>query len=207
MKKRSLNFAFFLLLSGFTAHSSIAAAAEEKLVLAGGCFWGMEAVFEHVKGVTNVVSGYAGGEAGTAHYDQVSAGKTAHAEAVQITYDPELIKPQQILQVYFISAHDPTQLNYQGPDRGTQYRSAIFYANPEQKKEAQDAIAKLGKDKKFPNPIVTTLEPLKQFYAAEDDHQNFAARNPYHPYILMHDAPKIKALKKDFPDIYVEKKS
>jgi len=184
--------------------SGAKASSEESIVLAGGCFWGVEAVFEHVKGVTQAVSGYAGGEAATADYDMVSGGATGHAESVRVTYDPQQVTLERLLDVYFAAAHNPTQLNYQGPDHGTQYRSAIFYATPEQKQAAEIAIAKLTRDKLYGEPIVTTLEKLRQFYPAEDYHQDFAARNPMHPYILMHDRPKVVKLKEAFPALYKE---
>ena len=192
----------FVLIASITQ----AQAADESIVLAGGCFWGLEAVFEHLTGVKDVVSGYAGGEATTAHYDQVSAGDTGHAEAVQVTYDPEIITLKQILQVYFKDAHDPTQLNYQGPDYGPQYRSTIFYSADSQKAIAERMIGQLQNDKVFKKPIVTTIEPLHKFYLAEKHHQNFAALNPHYPYIMMHDAPKVRNLKKDFPDLYKDPK-
>lgn len=172
------------------------------LVLAGGCFWGIEAVFEHVKGVKNVVSGYAGGAKETANYEAVSSGTTGHAEAVQIIYDASVVSLGTLLKVYFSIAHDPTQLNFQGPDHGTQYRSAIFFAAPEEKQVAESYIAQLREAKSFPEPIVTTLEPLNRFYAAENYHQDFAAKNPRHPYIMVHDAPKVKNLEREFPALY-----
>jgi peptide-methionine (S)-S-oxide reductase len=170
-------------------------------VLAGGCFWGMEGVFEQLKGVTNVVSGFAGGSALTAHYEVVSTGVTGHAESVQITYDPARISYHQLLEVYFMVAHDPTELNRQGPDEGTQYRSAIFYANPAQKSEAEAYIRKLTADKAFPAPIVTQVVPLTGFYAAEDYHQHYMRLHPDDPYIVYNDVPKIGQLKKLFPQL------
>lgn len=181
-----------------------AAAPDETIVLAGGCFWGVEAVYEHVKGVKEAISGYAGGSAETAHYDQVGTGATGHAEVVKITYDPSVVSLDQLLDVYFKAAHNPTQLNFQGPDHGTQYRSAIFYSTPEQKKMAETEIANLQKEKAFPKPIVTTLELLKAFYPAEDYHQNFAEAHPTNPYIVIHDAPKVLRLKEGFPALYKE---
>lgn len=171
-------------------------------VFAGGCFWGVEAVFEHVKGVTDVVSGYSGGDAKTANYDNVSDGKTAHAESVKITYDPAKVTFQQLLFVFFSVAHDPTQLNFQGPDRGTQYRSAIFYADEEQKKTTEAFIAAIEKSKAFSSPVVTQVVPLTAFYDAEKYHQNYLVRNPKDPYIVMHDLPKLANLKKQFPDLW-----
>ena len=184
----------------FVARANAGEIKTESIVVAGGCFWGVEAVFEHTKGVTNVVSGYAGGKAETAKYDLITSGDTGHAEAVQITYDPSQVSLSQLLDIYFGVAHNPTQLNYQGPDHGTQYRSAVFYSSPEQKKIVDEKIAAL----KSPTPIVTTLEPLEKFYAAESYHQNYAAENPYQPYILMHDAPKVANLQKKFPELYVK---
>ncbi len=174
------------------------------IVVAGGCFWGMEAVFLHLKGIKNVVSGYAGGDEKTATYDQVSSGKTGHAEAVQVTYDPAAISLGQILKVFFSVAHDPTQLNAQGPDHGTQYRSAIFYASPEQKDIASAYIGQLSEAQAFDKPIVTTLEPLEKFYAAESYHQNYVAFHPDSLYVMIHDAPKLVSLKDTFPDLYVK---
>lgn len=177
----------------------------QTIVLAGGCFWGIEAVFEHVKGVTKAVSGYAGGDAKTAHYDQVSRGDTGHAEAVQVTYDPAQVTAGALLQVFFSVAHDPTQLNRQGPDHGTQYRSAIFFGNAAQERIAQAYVKQLDKAGVFELPVVTTIQPLATFYPAEDYHQDFAARNPGHPYIVAHDLPKVAALKRELPDLYTEK--
>lgn len=175
---------------------------QETAVLAGGCFWGMEAVFEHLKGVSEVVSGFAGGTSATASYERVSSGDTGHAEAVKITYDPSQISYGQLLKVYFSVAHDPTQLNRQGPDTGTQYRSAIFFENDRQKKVAQAYIKQLNQEKVFSAPIVTTLVPLQGFYAAEDYHQNFIQHNPTYPYVVVHDLPKLAQLKQQFPRLY-----
>lgn len=171
-------------------------------VFAGGCFWGIQAVFQHVKGVTNAVSGYSGGEAKTADYHQVSTGETGHAESVQVTYDPGQITYGQLLQIFFSVAHDPTELNRQGPDEGTQYRSAIFYSNEEQKKIATAYIAQLDAAKVFPRRIVTDVTPLKAFYPAEAYHQDYATRHPDNPYIVYNDAPKVDNLKQEFPAIY-----
>lgn len=182
--------------------SSPPAGRAQTAVLAGGCFWGVDAVFRHVKGVSTVVSGYSGGDRATANYEAVSTGATGHAEAVSITYDPAKISYAQLLRVFFAVAHDPTEMNRQGPDTGTQYRSAIFYANEEQKQLAQDYIGQLNKAGVFPAPIVTQVVPLKQFYPAEDYHQNYLARHPYQPYIVIHDMPKLEQLKKRFPAIY-----
>lgn len=175
---------------------------QETAVLAGGCFWGMEAVFEHLKGVSEVVSGFAGGTSATASYERVSSGDTGHAEAVKITYDPSKISYGQLLKVYFSVAHDPTQLNRQGPDTGTQYRSAIFFENDQQKKVAQAYIKQLNQEKIFSAPIVTTLVPLQGFYDAEDYHQNFIQHNPTYPYVVVHDLPKLAQLKQQFPRLY-----
>jgi peptide-methionine (S)-S-oxide reductase len=196
-----------LLLLLFCLLTSPATAVPEKatLVLAGGCFWGVEAVYEHIKGVQNVISGYAGGAAEQATYDQVSSGSTSHAEAVQITYDPAQVSLAQLLDVYFTVAHNPTERNRQGPDVGTQYRSAVFYASDAQQKAVKATIAALESTKKFDKPIVTTLEPLKTFYPAEAYHQNYATTHPENPYIVAHDAPKVATLKKKFPTLYDEK--
>lgn len=169
-------------------------------VLAGGCFWGVEAVFEHVKGVKQVVSGYTGGRAGDVSYQTV--GRSGHAESVKIIYDPAQISYGQLLKVFFSVAHDPTQLNRQGPDSGPQYRSAIFYGDAEQKKIAHAYMAQLGEAKVFPAPIVTQLAPLRAFNTAERYHQDYAQRNPTDPYIVHNDAPKVVALKQQFPALY-----
>ncbi len=178
----------------------------QTLVLAGGCFWGVEAVFEHVKGVIDVVSGYAGGSANTATYNLVSSGETEHAEAVRVSYNSTQVSLDTLLDIYFTVAHNPTQFNYQGPDHGTQYRSAIFYTNDAQKKVAERKIATLEKDNHFPSPIVTKLERLDRFFPAEAHHQNYATLHPMQPYIIIHDAPKVKKLKENYPDLYKEEK-
>jgi peptide-methionine (S)-S-oxide reductase len=172
------------------------------VVLAGGCFWGVQGVFQHVKGVTNAVSGYAGGEAKTARYNAVMTGKTGHAEAVQVTFDPQQISYGRILQIFYSVAHDPTQLNRQGPDAGTQYRSAIFPRNADQGRTAKTYIAQLDQARAFDAAIVTKIEPDREFYAAEVYHQDFMTRNPTHPYIVYNDIPKIRDLKRIFPDVY-----
>jgi peptide-methionine (S)-S-oxide reductase len=177
-------------------------AASESTVLAGGCFWGVQGVFQHVKGVTRAVSGYAGGEKETAHYEMVSTGETGHAESVQITFDPRQITYGRILQIYFSVAHHPTELNRQGPDEGTQYRSTIFPADAEQAKVAKAYIAQLDQAHVFESAIVTTIEPGRSFYPAEDYHQDFLTRNPGYPYIVYNDLPKIGELKRLFPDLY-----
>lgn len=184
----------------------VATPTKESIVLAGGCFWGMESVFEHVKGVTNVDVGYAGGDKETAHYEIVSNGTTGHAESAKITYDPSQVSLGRLLQVYFSVAHDPTQLNRQGPDSGTQYRSAIFYSTPEQQKVADAYIAQLNDSKALSKPIATKVMPLKGFYEAESYHQGYAERHPDNPYILVNDRPKVSNLQKQFPDLYVEAK-
>lgn len=171
-------------------------------VFAGGCFWGVQGVFQHMKGVTKAVSGYAGGKADDATYEAVSSGSTGHAEAVEVTYDPSQVSYGQLLQVYFSVAHNPTQLNYQGPDHGTQYRSALFPMNAEEQKVAAAYIAQLDGAKAFPAPIVTTLEPFSGFYPAEQYHQDFLTNNPDYPYIVINDLPKIAALKRVFPSLY-----
>lgn len=182
-----------------------ATAGTEKAVFAGGCFWGVQGVFQHVKGVTSAVSGYAGGDKDTAVYEMVGTSRTGHAESVEITYEPSKVTYGQLLQVYFSVAHNPTQLNYQGPDSGTQYRSTIFAENDTQKKVAESYIAQLDKAKVFPKPIVTTLETGKSFYPAEDYHQDFLTLNPTYPYIVYNDLPKVENLKRLFPNLYSEK--
>jgi len=179
-----------------------AGAGPQTIVVAGGCFWGVQAVFQHTKGVTGAVSGYAGGDKQTAHYEMVGSGRTGHAESVQITFDPRQISLGKILQIYFSVAHNPTELNRQGPDVGTQYRSAIFYANDDQKRIANAYIAELGKAHAFSRPIVTQLEPLSGFYPAEDYHQDFAVLHPSYPYIVFNDLPKVENLKHVFADVY-----
>jgi peptide-methionine (S)-S-oxide reductase len=174
----------------------------QTLVVAGGCFWGIEAVFEHIKGVTDAVSGYAGGTKGTAEYETVSTGTTGHAESVKITYDPTKVSLEKLLQVFFSVAHDPTQLNRQGPDVGPQYRSAIFFASEEQARVARAYIDQLTKAKTFSKPIVTQVVKLDQFYPAEEYHQDFAEKNPTYPYIVYNDRPKVENLKREFPDLY-----
>jgi peptide-methionine (S)-S-oxide reductase len=181
---------------------SPAAKGKQTAVLAGGCFWGVDAVFKHVKGVSSVVSGYSGGGAATAEYETVSTGSTGHAESVKITYDPSRILYSELLRIFFSVATDPTQLNRQGPDHGTQYRSVIFYANDDQKQIALAYIDQLNKAKVFSAPIVTQVVPLKAFYPAEEYHQNYLERHPDNPYIVFNDAPKLRQLQKQFPDVY-----
>jgi len=177
-------------------------AARETMVLAGGCFWGQQAVFEHVKGVTKVVAGYSGGAAGTANYPLVTTETTGHAESVEITFDPKLVSFGRLLQVYFSVAHDPTELNFQGPDEGSSYRSEIFFASPAQEKTARAYVAQLDRAHIFAKPIVTKVEPLKGFYAAEGYHQDYLIHNPTQPYIVINDLPKLAALKRVWPGYY-----
>jgi peptide-methionine (S)-S-oxide reductase len=181
------------------------ARGEQTAVLAGGCFWGVEAVFEHVKGVIDVKSGYSGGSPATAEYETVSGGQTGHAESVQITYDPSQISYGQLLKVFFSVAHDPTELNRQGPDTGTQYRSAIFYANDEQKRIAQAYIAQLKGAKVFSGPIVTQVAELRKFNVAEAYHQDYLVNHPDEPYIVFNDMPKLENLRKQLPELYKAK--
>jgi peptide-methionine (S)-S-oxide reductase len=179
-----------------------AAGPMQTAVLSGGCFWGVQGVFEHVRGVKKVIAGYAGGEKSTAHYETVSSGATGHAESVQITFDPAAISYGQILQIAFSVVHDPTQLNRQTPDVGTQYRSSVFYADETQKKIATAYISQLDAAHAFARPIVTRVDPLKGFYAAEDYHQDYLIHNPSQPYIAMYDIPKIENFRKTFPELY-----
>ncbi len=182
------------------------AHGQEKAVFAGGCFWGTQSVFERVKGVLKTTAGYAGGSAATATYKQVITETTGHAESVEVVYDPSKITYGELLRIFFSVAHDPTELNRQGPDVGTSYRSAIFYVSDEQKRIATDYIAQLDAAKVFPKPIVTQVTPLKGFYRAEDYHQDYALHNPDNPYIQVCDVPKIKALKQQFPELFVDYK-
>ena len=175
------------------------ARTTETAVFAGGCFWGVQGVFQHVKGVTRVVSGYAGGNAGTAHYEMVGSGMTGHAEAVEITYDPKQVSYGALLQIFFSVAHDPTELDRQGPDTGPQYRSAVFPRDAEQARVAQAYIAQLDAAKSFPKALATKLEAGKAFYPAEGYHQDFLERNPRHPYIVINDLPKVDQLRQLFP--------
>lgn len=174
----------------------------EKAVLAGGCFWGVQAVYQHVNGVSNALSGYAGGAQNTAQYETVSSGRTGHAEAVEITYDPTKVTYGQLLQIYFSVAHDPTELNRQGPDSGTQYRSTIFPTTPEQHKVAEAYIAQLNKSGVYPKALATTIEDGKSFYPAEGYHQDYLVNNPYQPYIVINDKPKVENLARTFPQTY-----
>lgn len=177
----------------------------EKAVFAGGCFWGVQAVFQHTKGVTNAVSGYAGGTAPNPSYRQVSSGRSGHAESVEVTFDPSQISYSRLLEIFFKVAHDPTQLNRQGPDEGTQYRSAIFATSEEQRKAAEVYIAQLGKAHAFPRPVVTKVESLQAFYPAESYHQDYATFHPDSGYIIMNDLPKIENLQKSYPELYRER--
>ena len=180
------------------------AKGEEKVVLAGGCFWGVQAVFEHLKGVTSAVSGYAGGHVDSPGYEAVSTGLTGHAESVSITFDPSKVTFGQILMVYFSVAHDPTQLNRQGPDSGSQYRSAIFYTSDEQKRIATAYVEQLNAAKSYPSKIVTQIAPFTAFYRAEEYHQDYLKSHTDQPYIVYNDLPKLEHLKKEFPELYRE---
>ena len=216
---RALVVAVLILLGGFAVRSLPAsadggralprpatdvkpAAGSAVAVFAGGCFWGVQGVFQHVKGVTSAVSGYAGGDKGSAEYETVSLGATGHAESVQVTYDPRQVSYGQLLQVFFSVAHDPTQLNRQGPDTGTQYRSAIFPTSDEQAIVAKAYIAQLDTAHAFQSAIVTRIEPGRTFYPAEDYHQDFLTRHPSYPYIVINDLHKVDDLKRLFPDLY-----
>ncbi|MGZ6253123.1 MAG: peptide-methionine (S)-S-oxide reductase MsrA [Candidatus Binataceae bacterium] len=213
-RRRSGIFSLLGLLSIF-AFAGIAAApiqaaegapaapgSRQEAVFAGGCFWGVDAVFKHVKGVDRVVAGYAGGGPSTAQYEVVSTGTTGHAESVEVTYDPSQVSYNDLLKVFFYAAHDPTELNRQGPDSGTQYRSAIFYTKASQKKAADAYIAQLDHAKAFADPIVTQVVPLKGFYPAEAYHQNYLARHPDNPYIVINDLPKLDLLREKYPQLY-----
>ncbi len=189
------------LLLSLTVGTAAPAAASERVVLAGGCFWGMQLVFESLRGVDRVVAGYSGGNASTAQYETVSTGTTGHAESVEITYDPAKISFKQLLDVYFLVAHDPTERNRQGPDSGTQYRSEIFYTSAEQRAEALSYIAHLAQQHVYSSPIVTIVAPLRGFYPAEAYHQDYALHNPQNPYIVFNDLPKLKALRDKFPSL------
>jgi peptide-methionine (S)-S-oxide reductase len=183
-------------------NASPGAGARQTAVFAGGCFWGVDAVFKHVKGVDKVVSGYAGGGGSTAQYEVVSTGTTGHAESVEVTYDPSKVSYDDLLKVFFYAAHDPTELNRQGPDSGTQYRSAIFYTNANQKRAADAYIAQLDQAKAFSDPIVTQVVPLKGFYPAEAYHQDYLERHPDNLYIVFNDLPKLDLLREKFPQLY-----
>jgi peptide-methionine (S)-S-oxide reductase len=190
-------------ISAQAAQSTPQSTSEQRTaVFAGGCFWGVDAVFKHVKGVDGVVSGYAGGAHATAEYEVVSTGTTGHAESVEVTYDPSQVSYGDLLEVFFNVAHDPTELDRQGPDTGSQYRSAIFVTNAEQKKLADAYIAELNRAKAFPDPIVTQVVPLKGFYPAEAYHQNYLERHPDNPYIVINDMPKLELLREKYPKLY-----
>ena len=190
-----------------TADDALAAKSDpQTVVLAGGCFWGVQLVFEHVKGVSSAIDGYSGGGLKNPSYEDVSSGTTGHAESVKVTYDPAQITFGHLLQIYFSVVTDPTELNYQGPDEGTQYRGAIFYTTPDQQRIANAYIAQLDDAHVFKHKIVTEVTPFDAFYQAEAYHQDYAERNPYSPYIAMYDAPKLRNLKSTFPDFYVAKR-
>jgi len=196
---RSLAVVAALIAAVVPARPVSAAPHAETAVFAGGCFWGVEAVFEQLRGVNNVVAGFSGGSAATAHYETVSTGTTGHAESVQVTFDPSVISYRELLRVFFSVAHDPTELNYQGPDHGTQYRSAIFYANDAQKRDADAMIHELSAQHAYGSPIVTQVVPFVAFYPAEAYHQHFVERNPNYPYVVYNDLPKLAELHKRFP--------
>ena len=207
-RKAQTVFVVFALSAALIAHaespatSTTSAARLQTAVFAGGCFWGVDAVFKHVKGVAEVESGYAGGKAETAQYEKVSQGTTGHAEAVRVRYDPAQVSYQQLLNVFFTVAHDPTQFNRQGPDVGSQYRSAIFYVDSDQQQAAQTYIRQLTDSRVFPKPIVTQVNSLEEFYPAEKYHQNYLALHPNQPYIVFNDMPKLDLLRKRFPAFY-----
>jgi peptide-methionine (S)-S-oxide reductase len=188
-------------LPGPTVDENKSETKSESVVLAGGCFWGVQAVFSALKGVTSAISGYSGGSKANAHYEIVSTGTTGHAESVQVTFDPSQISFGQILKVYFSVAHDPTELNRQGPDQGTQYRSEIFFSSDEQKHIAEAYIQQLDAAKVFKHPIVTKVAPLQAFYRAEDYHQDYVAHNPHQPYVAYNDLPKLTNLRAEFPEM------
>ncbi len=200
--------------AGASAHSAERTAAGAELpaptadsavaVFSGGCFWGVQAVFEHVKGVARAESGYTGGKAADANYETVSTGRTGHAESVRVEYDPSMVSYQQLLDVFFSVAHDPTELNRQGPDHGTQYRSAIWYATPAQRAVAVEYIARLNRSGTLDGPVVTTVKPLDGFYPAEDYHQDYYVKHPESAYIVYNDVPKVEALQRQFPSLWRE---
>jgi len=198
---RSIAIAMLLALNLAGSAPATAAAPTPRVVFAGGCFWGMQLVFSSLKGVSTAVAGYAGGNADTAQYEVVSTGATGHAESVQVTYDPARISFKQLLDVYFLVAHDPTQLNRQGPDTGTQYRSEIFYTSDQQRAEALAYIARLGTQHVYSSKVVTVVAPLHGFYPAEAYHQDFAIHNPQNPYIVYNDIPKMTKLRSEFPQL------
>lgn len=201
--RRYLSVVILCLTIGMSVTSNaIAAASTETAVFAGGCFWGVDAVFRHVRGVSEVLSGYAGGDGSAASYERVSTGLTGHAESVLIRFDPTKVTYQQLLNIFFSVAHDPTQFNRQGPDVGSQYRSVVFFASSEQQRQATDFIRRLTVQHAFSSPVVTQVVPLKQFYPAEQYHQNFLALHPDEPYIVINDLPKLKKLREKFPAFY-----
>jgi len=206
MRRIAGSLGLVLLLCTTSLHGAAPAPAADtaSAVFAGGCFWGIEGVFEHVKGVISATSGYAGGSVSSPSYMLVSTGTTGHAESVRVVYNPTQVSYDQLLQVFFTVAHDPTELNRQGPDVGTQYRSIVFYQDSLQRQRALAYVAELTKEKVFRAPIVTEIAPLQAFYPAEDYHQHFMARHPDYPYIVYNDAPKIKALQQKFPALYRE---
>jgi peptide-methionine (S)-S-oxide reductase len=183
---------------------AVEATAPQVAVFAGGCFWGLQGMFEHVRGVSKVVAGYSGGDKATAHYEMVGTETTGHAESVEITFDPKQVSYGQLLRLFFSVAHDPTQLNRQGPDSGPSYRSEIFFGSPAQERIARAYVRQLTEAKVFPLPIVTKIEPLKAFYPAEDYHQDYLIHHPNQPYIIFNDIPKIEALKRTYPALYRE---
>ena len=189
---------------GSASATARAQSARQTAVLAGGCFWGMQYLFEHVAGVSRVTAGYAGGTAASADYEKVSGGDTGQAESVEITFDPAVVSYATLLDVFFSVAHDPTQLNRQGPDVGTQYRSAVFYANETQRRVAEETIARLQRSSGFPRPIVTQVAPLRGFYRAESYHQDYAAHHLSEPYIVVNDLPKLTNLRARYPNLYRE---
>lgn len=202
LHRRALLLSCCLILNVLATDPAAAASAQsERIVLAGGCFWGMQAVFESLRGVTRVVAGYSGGNSATAHYEIVSTGMTGHAESVEIDYDPAQLSTKQLLTVYFRIAHDPTEINRQGPDEGTQYRSQIFYTNATQQATALSLIHELEAAKIFPQPIATKLAPLAAFYPAEEYHQDYLVHHPDSPYIVANDLPKLAALKSRYPQL------
>lgn len=198
MKTVSFKPAVLAVTLGVLALVPLPAAPLQKAVFAGGCFWGVEAVFERLKGVTKAVSGYAGGTMIDPDYGSVSSGQTGHAEAVEVTFDPDVVKYDTLLTVFFLVAHDPTQLNYQGPDHGTQYRSVVWYSSPAQKASIDAAIAKLKADKTYKQPIVTEVKPGVKFWPAEDEHQDFIKNNPTWPYVVRFDLPKLRFLERNY---------
>ena len=202
IRRAALSAAFLVTAVPAVAERSALLPGQQEVVFAGGCFWGVQGVFQHVKGVITATSGYAGGAAGTAHYNNVSDGDTGHAEAVRVVFDTTKVSYETLLKVFFSVVHDPTELNRQGPDVGTQYRSAIFFTTPVQQNASLVYIAQLAKSKAFSRPIVTQVTPLRAFYNAEDYHQDYATLHPTQPYIAYNDLPKIAALQKNYPELW-----